>query len=411
MRTIHHTYGPHVDRAYLWKTLAVSYKTKTYVNGPAIEKLRESLKEYFGRSAALFASGRESLLALLRAIDVRPGAEIIMQGYTCVVVPNAIHTAGAVPVYADINPETLNLTVETVEPLITPRTKAIICQHTFGIPGPAKELRELCDGKGIILIEELAHAIPDQKGPKEIGSYGHALLLSFGRDKAISGIAGGAVLTSDPRTGAVLHELERAAVPLSWWQAAKLLEYPSRMHSIVRPLSGTPFLKPILWFLGKLGMIVRVVTAEEKKGRMSPILHAIPNACAELALYSFKKLKISNERRRVLTSLYLKHAKEKNWPILAGIRSGFPLQKFPVFVSDAQGKRAELKNENIHLDDGWTTCVICPEGTDIPEVGYEWGKDPEAERASMQILSLPTHPTMTMYQAQKLASRLDEMLG
>lgn len=381
-----------------------------YRRGPATKLLRSALTEKFGASVTLFATGREALLALLRALDTRPGQEIIVQGYTCIVVPNAIHTAGAVPVYADIDPETLNLTVETVEKLITPRTKAVICQHTFGIPAPLKELGDLCSRHGILLIEDCAHILPDAKGPIGVGMTGDYAILSFGRDKAISGITGGAVIARDPSKSAILRELERTAVHLPYVLIFKLLEYPSRMYSIVRPLSGTRMLKPILWILGKFGLIVRVTSNEEKKGKMSPVLHKLPNVCASLALYSLGKLGVLNERRRTLTTFFWNHGTKHHWPIPSGLTPGLPLQKFPLFVNDAPGKRALLRKDNIHLDDGWTGCVICPESVSIESAGYEWGKDPMAEQACKHILSLPTHPTMTLYQAQVLARRVDELI-
>ena len=91
-------------------------------------------------------------VATITGTDFEPGEEIVVQGFTCVVVPNAIHAAGGVPVYADIDPDTLNLTSASVRPLLTSRTRAVICQHTFGIPADIKALRKLCDERGIVLI-------------------------------------------------------------------------------------------------------------------------------------------------------------------------------------------------------------------------------------------------------------------
>ena len=379
------------------------------MRGKASYELKEALRTTFNAEPTLFASGRQGLLALLKALDVRPGHEIIVQGYTCVVVPNAIHAAGAVPVYADIDRETLNLTKESVEACLTPRTKAVICQHTFGIPAPVRELRELCTKHGIALIEDMAHVIADNRGSEGIGMHGDYLLLSFGRDKAISGIEGGAILSRNPETSRKLKEMERTALRRTWWEVARLLEYPTRMHSIVRPLSGTILFKPALWIMNRLGLIAPVLTIAEKQGAMSPLLWKMPNVCAALALREFKRLATINDRRRTLTDFFLRFGEEHDWPILKGITPGLALQKFPLFVHDAEKKRQLLKKENIHLDDGWTGCVICPVTCNLNNAGYQWGSDPEAEKASEQILSLPTHPTMTMAQALKLAKKIDAL--
>lgn len=371
--------------------------------------MRTALRERFRADAILFATGREALLALLRALDVRPGQEIILQGYTCIVVANAIHAAGAVPVYADIDPETLNLTADTVRPLITPRTRALICQHTFGIPAQMEELWNLCEEHSITLIEDCAHILPDELGPDGVCARGDFAILSFGRDKAISGISGGAVLSREPKRTAILRELERTALTPSLWSVAKLLEYPGRMR-LVRFLSGTPLLRPALWILGRLGLIAPVVTEREKAGAMSPILHRIPNACAVLALRSLSRLPFINEHRRTLTKFFLRHGKEHEWPMPDGIAPDLPLQKFPMFVRHAAGLRRKLLRYNIHLDDGWTGCAICPSTADQEAAGYADGTRPIAEDVGRHIISLPTHPTMSLYQAKRLADLLDAHL-
>ena len=221
-------------------------------------------------STSLFRTGREGLLALLRAINVRPGDEIIIQGYTCVVLPNAIHAAGGTPIYADIDPETLNLTSETIEPLLSPRTKAIICQHTFGIPSPLSALRKFCDTRGIFLIEDCAHTFPDAIETGEIGACGDAVIVSFGRDKGISGISGGAVFTRKEDIGSVVRELEHSALCMRWIDVLALLTYPLRMMWITRPLHGRACNRSIHWILGKIGLIPRITSKDEKHGRMSP---------------------------------------------------------------------------------------------------------------------------------------------
>lgn len=408
---IHHTYGPHVDRAYLLRTLGQSYMPWKYVRGSAGSALRGALRTRLGGEPILFSSGREAILATLKALKVSAGEEIIVQGYTCVVVPNAIHAAGAVPIYADIDRETLNLDIDGIEALVTPRTRAIICQHTFGIPANGKKLREICDKHHLALIEDMAHVIPDTKVASEIGKYGDALILSFGRDKAISGVSGGAVIARDPYLAKALIELERTALNRSWWEVAKLLEYPSRMYSIVRRLAGVPAVfRPVVKTMNMLGLMTPVLTSKEKKGVMLPILHKLPNACAALALYSLSKLEKLNDHRRMLTLYYIRHGEKHGWPMLKGVSASMSLQKFPLFVLDAKKKRISLKKDNIHLDDGWTNCVICPEGVDLTEASYEAGSDPKAEAASEQIFCLPTHPTMTVYQAERLVRKIDELL-
>jgi dTDP-4-amino-4,6-dideoxygalactose transaminase len=87
--------------------------------------------------------GRAGLYAILKAMGLKERDEVILPGYTCVVVPGAIRHAGATPVYADIRAADFNIDPVGVEKLITPRTRAVIAQHTYGIPADVETLASL----------------------------------------------------------------------------------------------------------------------------------------------------------------------------------------------------------------------------------------------------------------------------
>lgn len=159
IQPIHHTFGPHVTFGYWAQSVRVLLQPWKWKNGKAREQLRTTLQEHFEGNTFLFGSGRESLLALFRSLQLESGAEIIIQGYTCIALPNAIHAAGCTAVYADCTLENLNMDASAVERVITTRTRAILCQHTFGIPAEIVKLRALCTQKNIMLIEDLAHSL------------------------------------------------------------------------------------------------------------------------------------------------------------------------------------------------------------------------------------------------------------
>lgn len=378
--------------------------------GPEKEELKRVLGERFGGKAHLFGSGRESLLAILKSLRLQKDEEVIVQGYTCVVVPNAIIAAGMTPIFADIEEDTLNLDIAEVERLITPRTRAIICQHTFGIPAFTKELRTLCDRTGLILIEDCAHVMPDIKGPTDIGTRGDVMFFSFGRDKAISGVNGGAVICRRSDICTDLQKLEDDAVPFAVWQIKRWLQYPM-LYGIAKPVYGIGLGKVMLAVFGKLGMLAPITTRKEKQGQMDSRLHRMPNAMAILALQQWTCLNDINNHRRMLTDYYFNEAVRRNWPLLLGVTPDLPLQKFPLFTEHAERIRQALKKQNIHLHDGWTGCVICPADSDEAACGYKDGDDPDAEMAGRQILCLPTNPDTSMEQARKLIELLDPLLS
>ena len=250
LHPIHHTFAPHADWKYVLRSAGLMFVPWKWSKGGSVKILADELKKRFSADVFLFSSGRGAWCALLRSLKLKNGEEVIVQGYTCTVVPNAIHAAGGVPVYADIDRETLNLTAETVEPLVNGRTKAVICQHTFGIPAPAKELKELCEKHNLSLIEDCAHVMPDETGPKEICAHGDFIFFSFGRDKAISSVTGGAVLSRRNEISLRLHAERSRALYLSYWTILRLLTYPL-IYFIARPLYAAFIGKAILYFLKK----------------------------------------------------------------------------------------------------------------------------------------------------------------
>jgi perosamine synthetase len=419
LRPIHHTFAPLGDRRQQWLAVTRLVRPWTWRTGPEHEMLRASFSAKFDADTFLFASGREALLAILRSLKLTPGEEIIVQGYTCIVVANAITAAGCVPVYVDIDRDTLNLNADDVEKAITPKTRAIMCQHTFGIPADTETLRKLCDKHSLLLIEDCAHILPDDTGPKTIGTHGDILFTSFGRDKAISGVTGGAAMSRDSDVTTGLKREEEKAEHLSLFAIKAYLLYPL-LYAIARPLYASQTGKAFLAFVRAIGVLRPIVTKGEKEGRMQPMVHHLPNALAALALDQWQRLKDINDHRRSLTAFYLREGMEKGWftpdattgesPLPLGIEPTFPLQKFPFFVIGADRIRAKLKKRNIHLNDGWTNCVICPAGSSMEQAHYTPGSDPEAEAACEKILSLPTHPEMRLKDARKLVEVLDEVI-
>ncbi len=413
---IHHTFAPLADGRQRLRALAGLAQPWRWHEGPARWELEAEIGTFFGGDAIGFGTGREALLALLRALRLRTGEEVIVQGYTCVVVPNAIAAAGGTAIYVDIDPATLNLDPDDVRRAITPRTRAIICQHTFGIPADTESLRAICDEHQLALIEDCAHILPDDSGPTEVGTKGDFLLLSFGRDKAISGVSGGMVVSRHKSLSQNLRTQQAAARPVPGALVAKLLLYPL-IYSLAKPfyVKGG---KALLAGAARLGLLPKIVSDEEKEGLMPPSVSPLPNALATLALDQWRRRQQLNDHRRMLASLWIRHGRDHGLfgtgrpddPLPRGVREGLPLQKLPLFILDAQGLRTILKQQNVHLDDGWTGCVVCPASVHIEAAGYEWGKDPEAERLCKQILSLPTHPSTTPAQADRLLTILAPLL-
>jgi CDP-6-deoxy-D-xylo-4-hexulose-3-dehydrase len=174
-----------------------------------------TLKEYVGTKFALtFNSGSSAnLVALLSLTSRKLGKKGLKKGDEVVSVAAAFPTtinpiiqAGAIPVFVDIELGTYNATSDAIEEAVTEKTKAVFLAHTLGNPFDAKKVREMCDDKGLWLIDDNCDALGSKIGGKRTGSFGHFSTQSFYPAHQITTGEGGAVLTSDP----LLYKIARS---------------------------------------------------------------------------------------------------------------------------------------------------------------------------------------------------------
>jgi dTDP-4-amino-4,6-dideoxygalactose transaminase len=166
--------------------------------GPEIEEFEKIVSQYVGtKYAVAFNSGTSALHATMMAIDLKPDEEVIVPSFTFIATCNAPLFVGAHSVFADIEEETFGLDPTSVMQKINPKTRAIMPIHYGGMPCKnIEELREICEEKGLILIEDAAESLGAKIGGKPVGAFGHATILSFCGNKVITTGEGGMVLTN-----------------------------------------------------------------------------------------------------------------------------------------------------------------------------------------------------------------------
>lgn len=178
---------------------AVDREIKSGMNwavGNNVEKFETLLNDEMGsKYSIVFNSGTSSIHALLLAHGIGQGDEVIVPSFTFIATANAPLFVGAKPVFADIEEETLGLDPDSVAEKITSKTKAIMPIHYGGCPCKIKELKDLADDHGLILIEDAAEAMGAKIGNKMVGTFGDSAILSFCQNKIITTGEGGAVLT------------------------------------------------------------------------------------------------------------------------------------------------------------------------------------------------------------------------
>lgn len=171
------------------------------------------------RHAVAVASGRDALSLILDGLGVAAGDELIIPAYTLGELLPLMQARGIIPVPADIDPETFNVTAASVDIRIGPRTRAILVVHLLGAPC---DVRAIC-GLGVPVIEDCAHAIGARIDGHAVGSFGHAALFSLEATKAVSAFGGGVLATDDDMLAANIRTRISGRARREWPVVRKFL--------------------------------------------------------------------------------------------------------------------------------------------------------------------------------------------
>src|ERR1700712_3558363 len=167
-----------------------------FILGPEVEAFETELAAYVGANHAIgVANGTDALTIALRALGVGPGDEVVVPSFTFWASAEAIPPTGAVPVFCDVDPDTMCVTADSVRAVMTPKTKAVIVVHLFGNLAPVAEIVAL----GVPVVEDAAQAAGTVFSGGRPGSLGTIATWSFFPSKNLGGFGdGGAITTSDP---------------------------------------------------------------------------------------------------------------------------------------------------------------------------------------------------------------------
>jgi len=177
-----------------------------YWKAPQTTLFTKRFQEHFPlKHVMTCSSGTASLHIAVATIGIGPGDEVITTSFTDIGTVIGILFQQGVPVFADLEPHTYQISARTVEPLITPKTKAIIAVHLGGNPSELAALKVLADKHKLILIEDCAQAWGAVYQAKPIGTVGHLACFSLQTSKQITSGEGGVVASSDETIGPLLH--------------------------------------------------------------------------------------------------------------------------------------------------------------------------------------------------------------
>jgi dTDP-4-amino-4,6-dideoxygalactose transaminase len=172
--------------------------TNAFILGGEVAALEKELAAYCGAGHAIgCASGSDALLLALMAVGVGPGDEVITTPYSFFATVSAITRLGAVPVFVDIEPETLNFDISQIESKFTSRTRAIQPVHLYGQCADMDALLAITEPRGIAVVEDAAQAIGADENGRRAGTMGDVGCFSFYPSKNLGGMGDGGFMTTN----------------------------------------------------------------------------------------------------------------------------------------------------------------------------------------------------------------------
>ncbi len=354
--------------------------TRPY-DGHTVQHFESTLASVLGgTNVVTFSSGRNSLRAILKAMGIGEGDEVILPAFTCVVVPYAILHCGGRPVYVDIRGD-YRMNLDALRAALTPRTKAIIAQHTFGIPDRMSDIVTLARAQGIRVIEDCAHVLPGSTHDGQaLGTWGDAAYFSFEGRKTISSTWGGAAVTRDEGLGQLLRQIKHGVPPLS---------RTDNLRIGTQLLLSILLYHPDLFALGDLirgwlfrrGVFQNAVPPNECRGDPpKQLLGRLADIQATLLLCQIRELSSISERRRACVRTFVER--------LGGSPTDLPLMWYPLQVANLKEAVDHFQSHQIELRT-WGA-PLSPANCDTARAGYRWGSCSVAEQIGRGCVALPT---------------------
>lgn len=337
-----------------------------------------------------FYRGRVALYALLRALGVGPGDEVIIQAFTCLAVPVPVLALGARPIYTDIDPATYGMNPQQLPSCISGHTKAIVVQHTFGIPADLDAIVLLARKHGVAIIEDCCHSLGSTYRGRELGSFGDAAFFSYEWGKPLTiGLGGSALVNSEELRVRLQAQYSEYRVP----SAAELLLIDLQYYAhrlIYRPSLFWP-VKDLYHNLSAYGLLIGNFRAVEFDGKasadyrkcLSPRLRRRLSAIAGRSAPGIRRRKtIARQYDALMQKLGLAGLKLPSHcdPVLL---------RYPLLTTDKAAVLAAARHLRVEAGEFFRTPVDPLAEGQWPIAGYDKNSCPVAEAISQRIVTLP----------------------
>jgi perosamine synthetase len=357
-----------------------------------------------------FYRGRVALYALLRAMNIQPGDEVLIPGFTCIAVPSPVLGMRARPVYVDIDPRTYNIDPAELERKVTSRSKVIVAQHTFGIPCDMDPIMATAQRYGLAVIEDTCHVWGSRYRGKDLGSIGAAAFYSYDPGKPFIIGMGGAATVNSEKLHAKMTNLYKSFKKPRAVETAKLhLQYVAhRLTKHPRLFWGV---RDLYRFLSKNGVAIATWTSDAFEGRLGPDYEKGLSLSlkARLSALVLKGDSVISRHKR-LAEQYEQGLRAMGISGL-GINSDCEavLICYPLQVTNKARLLKEARRSRVELGDWFSSPVHPLSEPEWKAVDYQKGGCPVAEEVSRHIVTLPCHAGVTPREAERTLRFLKQM--
>lgn len=347
-----------VDIVRTWLQDRSNWGNREIVRQYEVEFARWNGSKY----AFAFMSGREALSACIYALELQTGDEVILPGYTCVVVPNAFHYAGVKTVYCDIELNTYGPDVADIEKKITPKTRTILLHHLYGLVCRDYEsILDLAKQFDLKVIEDCAHGTGAEYKGMKVGNRGDVAFYSSEQSKVFNTIQGGMAVTNNDNLAERLKKYyDQAPYPDEVW-------IEKQLYNVI--LNYYRFKHPQRWWLGDLADIMysnkRLIstTPEEERG-ICPAYYGrkMPAPIAAIGLNQIKKIDQYNKWRRETANRWDRWCDEKGYQKPMVLQDSIPVfLRYPVLVEPEKKRNTSWAYKELGIELGiWFVSNIHP---------------------------------------------------
>ena len=371
----------YIDEADIAAVVAV-LKSDFLTCGPKIPELERRLCDLTGAQYAVaVSSGTAALHAACWAAGIGPGDEVIVPPMTFAASANCVLYCGGRPVFADIDPDTYNISPQQIEANLTPHTKAVVAVDFTGQAVPLSEIQEICKANQLLLIEDAAHSIGTRYCGRPVGGIADFTTFSFHPVKTVTGGEGGAVTTNDSQ----LYQ--------------RLMRF--RAHGVTRDPALMEQKEVGDWYYEQIDLGYNY--------RLTDIQAAL--ICSQL-----DKLEQFSARRKQIATAYDQAFSQVPGLILQKtIPESDTTRHLYLLRLDLNRMRAtrrqifeELKAENIYCNVHYIPTYLFPY---YQKLGYREGLCPNAEALYHSSLTIPLYYSMTDEDVDYVIEKVKEVVG